>query len=517
MGKRKARVLLLSPNLKGLNDGINRIQPGMGIASLAAVLRQDGHEVYVRDTALEGYDNRALLPDGRTVLIGETDNQIAEYIKALQPDIVGISVVFSNLADSARHIARIVKAVKPDTHTVIGGNHVTNAYKDFFYATSGTLHTSLLKEVFLRDINEESIDYAMVGEADFEFPKLVDFLVNGTQTHAIKNLVYKDRNNEIKMTSEPLSRTVVRNDIDSLPHPAWDLFNMKRYFEIGAFQSPRTNAEKILPLMVSRGCPEVCTFCTTPDTWGMRLRWKDPGNIRSEIQMAIALFDGIDEVQLVDDNITANLRGLYQLCEVLEEFGIRWCTPNGTKANYHIAKQLSYYNRMKQSGCYQITIACESGNQRVMDNIVRKKLKLYEIAKSVENAKNAGLFVHTFWIAGFPGETRDDMEETIAFAASIGADSYSVAILSPLPGTPVYREVVERQLWWPQGGGLDNMTYRSSLVKVDGFDGPEEFESWVNKQNIRLNELLGKKDPRRMDAYEKLRDEALRGKNIQQT
>ena len=516
MGSRKARVLLISPNLKGLSDGINRIQPGMGIAYLAAVLRQEGHEVSVRDTALEGYDNRTLLPDGRTILIGETDEQIANSIKAWQPDVVGISVVFSNLADSARNIARIVKAVKPDTHTVIGGNHVTNACKDYYYASTTKRNASVLREVFIRDMNE-SVDYAMVGEAEFEFPRLVDCLVNGTSIHAVKNIVYKEGGDDIRKTSELLIRSAARNDIASLPPPAWDLFNMQRYFEIGAFQSPRTNAERILPLLVSRGCPELCTFCTTPDTWGMRVRWRSVDNIRDEVQNAIALFGGVDEVQLVDDNITANLRGLYQLCDVLEEYGIRWCTPNGTKANYHMEKQQEYYRRMMQSGCYQITIACESGSQRVLDNIAQKNLNLCDIARAVDNAKNAGLFVHTFWIAGFPGETREEMEESMAFAASIAADSYSVSILSPLPGTPVYREVVENQLWWPQGIGFENMTYRSSLIKVDGFDGPEEFELWVNKQNIRLNELLKKRDPHRMDAYERLRNERLAGKYMQQT
>ena len=272
MRNHTARVFCLSPNLKGLSGGINRIQPGMGIACLAAVLRQQGHEVSVRDTALEGYDNQRLLPDGKTVLIGETDNQISQHIRSLQPDIVGISVVFSNLADSARNIARIVKSVTPATHTVIGGNHVTNAYKDFFYAKSANQCTSSLAQVFLRDMNEESIDYAMVGEADFEFSELVHCLANNMPINAIKNLVYRDDANEIRTVSEPLTRTVARPDIAALPHPAWDLFNMPRYFEIGAFQSPRTNAEKILPLMVSRGCPEVCTFCTTPDTWGMRVR-----------------------------------------------------------------------------------------------------------------------------------------------------------------------------------------------------------------------------------------------------
>lgn len=516
-GGRRARVLLVSPNLKGLTDGVNRIQPGMGIAYLAAILRQQGHDVHVRDTALEGYETRTPLPDGRTVLIGETDEQVAAFIDKVQPDIVGISVVYSNLADSARRIAKIVKSVKPDTHTVIGGNHVTNGYRDFFRATSTGQHNSPLKNLFFRDIDDENIDFAMVGEADFEFPRLVDRLINGQRTTDLTNLIHKRRDNPLQMAGPPVTRTIARSGITSLPNPAWDLFNMKRYFEIGAFQSPRTNAEKILPIMVSRGCPEVCTFCTTPDTWGMKVRWRTPENVRSEIQNAIAVFGGVDEIQLVDDNITANLRGLYGLCDVLEEFGIQWCTPNGTKANYFMGQQPTYYKRMKDAGCYQITIACESGNQRVMDNIVRKRLKMWEIAKAVENAKNAGLFVHTFWIAGFPGETRDEMEESMAFAASIGADSYSVSILSPLPGTPIYHQIVENELWWPEAGGFDHMTYRSSLVRVDGFDGPTEFETWVNQQNRRLNALLEKKDPARAAAYERLRDQSLKDSTIQQT
>jgi hypothetical protein len=75
-------------------------------------------------------------------------------------------------------------------------------------------------------MREKSVDFAMVGESDFEFPKLVDCLVNGANMRTIKNLVYKNAANEIQMASEPLTRTVMRNDITSLPHPAWDLFNM---------------------------------------------------------------------------------------------------------------------------------------------------------------------------------------------------------------------------------------------------------------------------------------------------
>ena len=70
-----------------------------------------------------------------------------------------------------------------------------------------------------------------------------------------------------------------------------------------------------------------------------------------------------------------------------------------------------------------------------------------------------------------------------------GADSFSFAILSPLPGTPIYRKVIKENLWW-KGKSLDDMLFRSSLVKVDGFDSPEQFENFVNEANKKANLML---------------------------
>ena len=53
------------------------------------------------------------------------------------------------------------------------------------------------------------------------------------------------------------------------------------------------------------------------------------------------------------------------------------------------------------------------------------------------------MLVHTFWILGYPGETFEEIERTINFAMNSGADSFSFAILSPLPGTPIYRKVIK--------------------------------------------------------------------------
>ena len=67
-----------------------------------------------------------------------------------------------------------------------------------------------------------------------------------------------------------------------------------------------------------------------------------------------------------------------------------------------------------------------------------------------------------------------------------------------MPGTPIYRKVVKEKLWW-EGKCLDDMLFRSSLIKVDGFNSANEFEKFVNETNKKANLLLKKKDPERFN------------------
>ncbi len=486
-----ARVLLISPNLKGIKDGANRIQPGLGVGYLAGVLEQRGHTVFVRDTALEGYMNVTELEDGRTILIGESESDIRKYVIETNPDVVGISILFSNLADHAHTTARIVKEAKPGVTVVLGGNHVTNAASDYLAARLLVNESKDLESNFQEFANPD-IDFALTGECDFTFADLVEDLSEDRDPTGIAGLVYHHPETG-ELVFNPTSERI---DVKTLPHPARHLMNMEGYFSIGKFHSIQSHSERVLNVMAARGCPEKCTFCTTPDMWGAKVRWRDPQDIYEEIRSCIEEFD-IGEVQFEDDTLTANLPNLLQLCDLLEPLGIPWCTPNGTKLNYHRNKQPEMFRRMREAGCYQITLACESGVQRVMDEIIGKRLQIEEIRPAIANAKAAGLLVHTFWIVGFPGETRQEMERTIEVAAESGADSFSVSILTPLPGTPIYRQVVREQAWWDPEKGIQDMIYRNSLVRVDGFDTSLEFENWVNEQNAYLNSLLEKNDPER--------------------
>ena len=485
--RKSGRVLILTPNLKGVQDGLNRIQPPLGPMIAAEVMRRQGHTVRIHDTALEGWHNQRNIGENR-VVSGQSDQEIEEVIAEFEPNVVGISALFTNLMESAHCVAALAKKVRPQATVVLGGNHISNAITDYV-AAQGTPHA--LTPPRLADLEDENIDYAMRGEVDFEFPRLANALINGSDPTEIPGLARRIGPGSF-VVNPPPERIA---NLDDLPDPARDLVNMEGYFDIGAFHSPNSKSRRVLSVMASRGCPEVCTFCTTPEMWGSVVRWRSTESIVREIRDAA---DGyrIGEIQFEDDTLTARKKNLLELCRELEKIGLPWCTPNGVKTNYHMATQPEMFQAMADAGCYQITLACESGVQRVLDDIIRKRLDVAEMRPAVENAKKTGMFVHTFWILGYPGETYEEMQETVRFAMECGADSFSFAILSPLPGTPIYRQVVTENLWWP-GRTIDDLMYRSSLVRVPGFSSPEEFERFVTETNVKANSLLKERDPER--------------------
>jgi len=489
---KKANIILISPNLKGFSGGINRIVPGLGIGYLAAVLRQAGHNVHVRDTAVEGYKHEIPL-EGKIVLIGESDDLIRNYIADIRPDIIGISALFSNLMAHAHTIARIAKEVDPNIKVIIGGNHISNAVRDYLFACK---YPGLGLPEDLVDMLDKNIDYAIRGEGEAQLLNLVDCLLQGRSVEGIEGIVFR-RNGQLQINEQ--AKPVA--DLDKLPFPARDLMNLEAYFKIGLFHSGKARSKRVLNVMTSRGCPERCTFCTTPLMWGQKLRVRNPKNVFQEIKEGIDKYR-ISEVQFEDDTLTANRKNLLELCELIEPLAVTWCTPNGIKVNYHHGnRQYEMFKRMADSGCYQVTLACESGVQRVLDDIAQKKLKIEQIAPAVENAKKAGLLVHTFWIVGYPGETREEMEKTVEFAASIGADSYTLSILCPLPGTPIRHLIARKNLYWNRKSIDRDIIYRNSLIRVDGFDSPGEFEAWVEDKTLYLNRLLRQRNAERFDAH----------------
>jgi len=186
---KKAKVLLICPNLKGKKGTINRVQPSLGLMIIAQKLIDDGHIVKIHDTALEGWDNQNIIdPQNNSITIGQSDEEIKKFISDFSPDIVAISVLFSNFLESAHCVARLTKEVNKNIKVVLGGNHISNAVID--YNHSLTDKNSNLPD-FIKDLENESIDFALIGEGETPMIKLTNAIINNTDVSKIPGLVKK--------------------------------------------------------------------------------------------------------------------------------------------------------------------------------------------------------------------------------------------------------------------------------------------------------------------------------------
>ena len=165
--KKKAKVLLVTPNLKGIADGVNRIQPSLGLMLIAPILEKNGHQVKIYDAALDGWDKRKIIDEkNNIVMIGQDDENIAKVVSNFSPDIVAISVLFSNLLESAHQIAKVIKKVDKKITVILGGNHISSAVQDYKFFK---IDKELNKNNVIIDLENEHFDYGMAGEGEFSF------------------------------------------------------------------------------------------------------------------------------------------------------------------------------------------------------------------------------------------------------------------------------------------------------------------------------------------------------------
>jgi len=468
MSKEKTKVAILSPNLLASKRGIARIQPGLGMMYLGGELKRRGYTVFLRDSALEGYDREVqsnIHPE--LVQLGESDEAIKQYLQETRPHYLGVTVLFSNLFQHMNKIIDIAKEVDPNIITIVGGNYISERYE------------RVLK-------NNKNIDFAMINECDISFADFVDAHSQGSDYHNIPGMVYR-KSDGIGVNN--LSNRIM--DLGTLPQPARDLMNLEKYWEINKFHNPYSKHPKVANVMTTRGCPEKCTFCTTPMRWGAAVRCRPIEHIKEELYQ---LKDyGVGEVQFEDDTITANYKHIMSICDILEPMGFIWNTVNGIKINYHAKnkeKHQHMFNRMKDAGCYQVCLGLETGNQHILDNVIKKRLDLGIVPQVVETVMKAGISCHLFLIVGFPGETIEEMEQTVEFAKALGPDSCSLSLYTPIPGTPLFR-FSEKNGYLVDDFSEERILFAKSNIKIPGYTS-EEFEeqvaSWTQELNLQLLE-----------------------------
>ncbi|HZY31477.1 MAG TPA: radical SAM protein [Candidatus Methylomirabilis sp.] len=385
----KAEILLISaPGTSPLTDIVNKgvgIIP-IGLASIGAVLSENGYPVETLDLFSERIDSGAFL----------------RFVQSMRPRMVGISTATETYSNAMR-LARICKKADSTIKVVMGGPHVTFMAQD--------------------TLGDPAVDVVVRGEGEFAALELAGYFLRGFGAlDRIRGISYRQ---DGQIRNNP-ARGFVR-ELDELPFLGRDLFH-GNYTIRGH-------------LLTSRGCPARCIFCSAGAMAGGKYRMRSAESVVDEMVYLQRLGMG-DKVKFLDDTLTADVERLEQILDLMERLGIQMIW--GAESRVDVVTE-SFLARMARLGCVSIQFGVESGSQEVVDK-VGKRISLHKVLFAVECARRVGMHVCCSFIIGHPYDTEQTIKETLDLALRL-QNEFSTQVLfsiaTPYPGTYLYNHAAK--------------------------------------------------------------------------
>ena len=272
----------------------------------------------------------------------------------------------------------------------------------------GGPHASALPEETLR---ESMLDIVIVGEADYSFADVCD----GRKIGEIKGLVYRDGDECVSTgLREPIQ------NLDELPIPAWDLYNIDDYHRMSrllARRPPVTMAE------FSRGCVFKCDFCASKITMALGYRKKSPKRCAEEVKKMYEL--GFREFMLADDIYPRSKMAKRSEEIAVIDVDMVWSCTNGIRVE---SAEEGLFSAMADAKCYRVSFGFESGNDEVLKSFGKGgAASVQQGRKAVKMARSSGLDTNGFFLLGLSPDTETTMEDTINYARRYHDDEIYIA------------------------------------------------------------------------------------------
>jgi radical SAM superfamily enzyme YgiQ (UPF0313 family) len=364
--------------------------PPLGILSIAGYLEKKSEiEIEILDTQVEELNIK----------------QIEERIKFAKPNAVGITTMTFTLLD-VLDLAKLVKKINPEIKVILGGPH---------------------PHIFPQEtINFPEVDFLVIGEGEETNKELMENITDKDKLRQVRGIVFKDNNEIINTGSRPLIM-----NLDDLPFPARHLTPYKKYTSVLSSENIVTTA------FTSRGCPYKCLFCDRPHL-GKFFRARSAKNVAAELELCQKM--GIGEVLIYDDTFTIDRARVIDICnEILQrEIKIGW----DIRARVDTVDE-EVLKKLKEAGCLRIHYGIEAGTEKIL-KVLRKGITLEMAERAIKMTKKVGIQTLAYFMIGSPTETKEDIEQTIAFAKKIDPDFVHITILTPFPATDVYRLGLEK-------------------------------------------------------------------------
>jgi len=298
----------------------------------------------------------------------------------------------------------------------------------------GGLHPSISP---LKTLQSGDVDYVVIGEGEKILVNLLSAIDENSLPSQITGLAGFIKGEKFINPELDLPQ-----NLDGIPHPARDLLNMRAYLSQNMMLYGRNKARQT-PVITSRGCPQDCTFCSVRKQSGRRWRGRSAENVLEEIEMLIDEYN-IESIAFFDDNVAFHQRRMKDICTgILERnMKISWIAPNGISVK---ALDRETIKLMKESGCSMLNLAIESGDEYILNSVIKKKLSLDKVREVAEICHQMKIPINGYFVIGMPGDTENSIQRSLDFARSTPLRDVGVFIATPFPGTELYDTCIENK------------------------------------------------------------------------
>ena len=405
----------------------------LGLLYLGAVLEKNGYRVKIYDL-----NNLEI-----------TNHQVIKYLEAEKPDFIGVS----GLSYDFFGMIELCNLIKQNEKLKIK------------LLIIGGVHVSSLPEYSLKKTHA---DIAVIGEAEESIVELLSTINNNDNLKKVKGIGFFENNNYYQTERRPLIE-----NLDSIPFPAWHLIDIKRY------TLPHALFLKKLPffaIITTRGCTFRCTYCASHSFWRDRIRFRSIKNVVDEIEYLIKVYNA-KEIQIWDDNFTLKRSYVIEFAKEIarRKIKILFSCPNGVRIDTLDENLLKI---MRSIGFYSLLFGVETPSKNIQ-KIIKKDLKLESVPIIINQAKKLGYFTRASFIIGLPGETINDLYQTLNYSLKLKIDNANFLMFNPLAGSEFFNI-------WLKNKDIDEVDW-----SCDYFNKPQSMIGFNTISRKQLKKIRG--------------------------
>ena len=358
--------------------------------------------------------------------------ECAERVVELKPDLVGLTAMTFTLVDCKLVIQEIRKRL-PNVPIVVGGPH-----------------TAIFPE---ETLNPKGLgaDYVIVGEGEITLNEFATDLEMGK----VKGKIYRQAN--------------FIKELDDLPFADYDAVDINNYYSVLAEETPSVT------LFTSRGCPFSCAYCDRP---ALGKGFRPQGAKRVVDEMESLEKRGAKEIFFYDDTFSVSMKRVNEICDdiISRKLKIKW----DIRTRVNVVNE-ELLKKMKIAGCERIHFGVESGNPRIV-RTMNKGVSIKQVEDAFDICHRIGIKTLAYFMMGNPGETLDDVKDTLRLSQRIKPDFMQMTILSPFPATKYYLDalkdgVCKTDVWREYAGNIQDNFRPPLWSQPGGIYSREELES----------------------------------------